>query len=289
MLVTIGNARLQVQISPLGAEMMRVTGSDGTEYLWDGNPAYWGNRATNLFPYVGRLTDKRYTVGGQSYSMDIHGFLRVSQTSPKDAGAQSISFELRENPETLKQYPFPFLMGVHYRLEESSLFITYSVANTGEKPMYFGLGGHPGFRVPLEPGLRFEDYALDFGGACRRVPLSADCFILEGQLPFELDGGRFLPLRHGLFDNDALILHCPGRRVTLASPRGKRFVTLSHPDMPWLGVWHRPKSDAPYVCLEPWVSLPSRKGVVEDLSTHPGLVRLMPGSRYENEWSLTFG
>ena len=28
--------------------------------------------------------------------------------------------------------------------------------------MYFGLGGHPGFNVPLEAGLSFEDYCLEF-------------------------------------------------------------------------------------------------------------------------------
>ena len=28
--------------------------------------------------------------------------------------------------------------------------------------MYFGVGGHPGFAVPLEKGLAFEDYCLQF-------------------------------------------------------------------------------------------------------------------------------
>ena len=44
--------------------------------------------------------------------------------------------------------------------------------------MYFALGGHPGINVPLEDGLRFEDYALDFGAcAPQRVEFTPDCFV----------------------------------------------------------------------------------------------------------------
>jgi galactose mutarotase-like enzyme len=52
----IRNERLTVVISALGAELQSIKDSDGTEYLWNGNRSYWGNRAPNLFPYIGRLT-----------------------------------------------------------------------------------------------------------------------------------------------------------------------------------------------------------------------------------------
>ena len=32
--------------------------------------------------------------------------------------------------------------------------------------MYFGIGGHPGFNIPMEEGLSFEDYELEFSRAC---------------------------------------------------------------------------------------------------------------------------
>ena len=44
---------------------MSITAADGTEYLWNGDPAYWTGRAPNLFPYVGRLTNDRYAYGGE--------------------------------------------------------------------------------------------------------------------------------------------------------------------------------------------------------------------------------
>ena len=51
-------------------------------------------------------------------------------------------------------------------------------------------------------------------------------------------------------------------------------------------IWHMPFTDAPYVCIEPWSALPSRKGRIEDLSEQPNLVHLPAGKRYENTWSI---
>ena len=47
---TIRSDGLTVTIDELGAQLMSITAGDGTEYLWSGGPAYWRNRAPNLFP-----------------------------------------------------------------------------------------------------------------------------------------------------------------------------------------------------------------------------------------------
>ena len=60
MIHTIKNSFLEVQVSEAGAELMSIT-AGGTDYLWNGDKAYWGGRAPNLFPYVGRLTGNQYT------------------------------------------------------------------------------------------------------------------------------------------------------------------------------------------------------------------------------------
>ena len=57
MLAHIENEFLQVTISDAGAELMSIRSADGTEYLWQGDAAYWSDRAPNIFPYVARLTD----------------------------------------------------------------------------------------------------------------------------------------------------------------------------------------------------------------------------------------
>lgn len=93
-------------------------------------------------------------------------------------------------------------------------------------------------------------------------------------------------LSHSLFDDDAIVLKGIPGRVTLRSRKGTHGVTLNAPDFPVFGFWHMPKTDASYVCLEPWTSLPSRQDVVEDLEKQPDLIRLEPKNVYKTTWSL---
>jgi galactose mutarotase-like enzyme len=76
------------------------------------------------------------------------------------------------------------------------------------------------------------------------------------------------------------------KSVLLASKGGKKGIRVTYPDMDYIGFWHKPKTDAPYVCIEPWSSLPSRKGIVEDLATKPDLIHLQVGTEYENQYVI---
>ena len=92
---------------------------------------------------------------------------------------------------------------------------------------------------------------------------------------------------HALFDDDAIVLSGMAREVTLESPSGKRAVTVSFPDMPYLGIWHWPRTDAPYVCIEPWRSLPARKGKIAVFEQQEDLVALDAGKTYTNTWTIS--
>ena len=221
--------------------------------------------------------------------MTRHGFARRAAFSVQAQGKDHITLHLEDTPESRKSYPFAFHFDVSYVLEGSTLVIVYATENMDGKVMFFGLGGHPGFRVPLEEGKAFSDYRLTFAQPCRpwQVLLSDNYMVSGHETPYELENGVDLPLRHELFDHDAIILKNFARSVTLSAGEGTRGITLSCPKMRYLGVWHQPKTDAPYVCLEPWVSLPSRDGVVEDLSQQFDLISLTPRQRYENRWTVT--
>lgn len=288
---TIENEFLRVAIDDVGAQLMSMTAADGTEYLWNGDSAYWGGRAPNLFPYVGRLTDDTYTVDGRNYKMNRHGFARHAQFGiPKDKQTPGqITLRIKSDEETKAVYPWDFSFSVKYRLEGSTLLITYRVKNRDSRDMYFGLGAHPGFRVPLEEGRSFTDYHLTFSHPCQpwRVEMSDTCMINGQETPYPLENSVTMPLHHDLFDRDAVILKNMDRTVTLSAGEGTKGLTLSIPRMRYLGVWHTPKTDAPFVCLEPWVSLPSRQDIVEDLSQQNDLVVLSPGEVYKNRWSIT--
>lgn len=286
MLHTIDNGHLRVTVSTAGAELMSILSADGTEYLWQGDAAYWSDRAPNIFPYVARLTQGCYTYQGKTYHMPIHGFAPTAQFTVTAAEADSITFTLESCPKFYEMYPFEFRFSIRYFLEACTLHAEMKVENLDGKPMYFGLGGHPGINVPLEEGLAFEDYLLEFPPcSLRRVEFTPACFITGRDDPFPLENNTY-PLHHDMFDDDAIVVKGVPGEVTLRSPKGKHAVTLIAPDLPVYGFWHMPKTDAPYICLEPWSSLPSRQDVIEDLETQPDLISLVSGGIYTTTWSL---
>ena len=162
----ISNGCVQAVVSDLGAELQSVK-KDGCEYLWNGDAAYWAERSPLLFPYVGRFTDGKYLLDGREYEMNIHGFARKLVYHVLYREEDMITFELRDSEETFKVYPYHFILQVSYELQDNEIVITYRVSNCTKETMYFGIGGHPGFQVPLEDGLEFSDYYLEFGGVSR--------------------------------------------------------------------------------------------------------------------------
>ncbi|MBR0333031.1 MAG: hypothetical protein IIX20_05900, partial [Alistipes sp.] len=93
-------------------------------------------------------------------------------------------------------------------------------------------------------------------------------------------------LHHDMFDEDAIILTDMPRQITLGSDKGSKKVIVTYPGMDYLGLWHMPHTDAPYICIEPWSSLPSRKGVIEALEKQENLISLGAGESYENCWAV---
>ena len=102
-----------------------------------------------------------------------------------------------------------------------------------------------------------------------------------------MEEDRIIPLRHSLFDQDAIVLKHMDKKVTIKSAKGKKNITVSYPDFPYLGIWHMPKMEASYVCIEPWSSLPSRDGIVEEISQQSDLIGLEAGKEYKTEWTIT--
>ena len=256
---------------------------------WQGDEKYWGDRALNLFPYIARLTEGKYTLDGQTYHMDIHGFVKTSVLVPEEQKADRITLKLTQNEETLAQYPFDFIYRIRYELDGNRLGIVFSVTNSNDRTMYFGIGGHPGFFVPLEKGLSFEDYYLQFDEEKTpvRVGISPTCFVDGNDKEYPLAEGGRICLAHSLFDDDAIVLREMSKAVTIQSDKGTKAVRVEYPQMNYLGIWHMPHTDAPYVCIEPWSSLPDATFVGRELSQKAGVRRLAPGQSEELSYLTT--
>ena len=285
---TIKNEFLTVEVSDFGAELQSIKTADGTEYLWQGNQEFWPDRAPNIFPYVARMTQGKYTADGKEYEMKIHGFVKYLTLLMEEKSEDSITFRLDSCDETKVQYPYDFTYRITYSLEGNTLVTKSSVENRGKTRMYFALGGHPGFNVPLEEGLGFEDYYLEFDRPSHPylVGFTEACFLNGCDRPYALEDEKRILLKHTLFNEDAVVLKHVAKQVRLASDKGTKSVTVTYPDFPYIGFWHRPKSEAPYVCIEPWSALPSRDGIVEELSQQADLTALDAGKKYETTWFI---
>ena len=287
-LITISNSVLTVTLDACGAVLHSIL-KDGAEYLWQGDAKYWARRDANLFPYVGRLTDGQYLLDGKTYPLTIHGFCIGTDFAVTERTASSVCFTLTDSEKTRSMYPFRFAFHVRYELQENRILKTCLVENRDIREMYFGIGSHPGFNVPLNGEGTFADWELDFAEPCQPVRIDMDPanYRLAGtESAYPLENGRVIPLTHALFDLDVVVLGSVSRTLSLRSAKSSRSVTVSFPDMPFVGLWHAPKTDAPYVCIEPWVSLPSHSAFVEDISRQAHLIHLPAGENYHNEITI---
>lgn len=291
MVHTIENDFLKISATEEGAELKSILPkSTGKEYLWQGDKKYWDGRAYNLFPVCGRLTDGKYTYKGTEYEMSSHGFIRSSVLECKHISDTEMLFSLISNTETKKQYPFDFVYTVGYKLNNSTLTTTYTVKNTGSTPMYFAFGGHPGFNVPLNENENFSDYYLEFSSVKPAQKLVFTPFFDTGKkAPYTLKDGVIIELSHKMFENDGTFLTDIDKTVTLKSKKSDYSVRVDFKDFVNLGLWHTRNSEAPFICIEPWNSVPAFDGVVDDIETKKQMVKLESGKSHSESFDITIG
>lgn len=283
------NDLYKVGVESLGAELQHFVKKDeNLELIWVADRAVWGAHAPNLFPIVGELPSQQYTYNGETYHMQRHGFARRSEFKLVEERREKLVFELASSEETLAQYPFKFRLLIAYRLEENTLSVTYQVTNTDHEKLYFSVGGHPGFNVPLYPNERYEDYYVEFEKeeTISRHLLN-DQGLLNGDTERVLEQTNILPLDHSLFDKDAVVLkRLNSGKVTLASRTNPRRIEIAFEGFPYFGIWAKP-GQAPYVCLEPWCGIASRVGGTSELQEKEGINELRPEQIFERTFTVT--
>lgn len=288
MIYKIFNDNISVEISDLGAELQSIK-YQNIKYLWQGDKTFWGGRAYNLFPICGRLTDGKYTYKGNTYEMNLHGFLRKSVLTATKISDSEIDFCMVANENSLAIYPFNFEYHILYKLIDTKIEMKIEVKNLDKKDMYFALGGHPGFNVPLVDD-NFEDYYLEFTKDSKPIGiyLTDTCYTTDDTYEIKELKGNSLPLTHNLFDRDAQFMQGITAPVVLKSNKHNHEITLDFPsDMQYVGIWHAPKTTAPYICIEPWTSLPAYDSVVDDLETKRDMFRLAENEVKSLTWSIS--
>lgn len=277
-IVTIASPELTAQINPFGAELWALRDADGRDLLWDGDPAFWSGRAPLLFPIICRLPEDRFVHDGRTFDLVKHGFARRRAFELVSQAPDRVSFRLAADAETRKAYPFDFVLEAEFALAGPELTMTVEALNRGQGPMPMAFGFHPAFRWPLPGSAAREAHVIEFAepetGPLRR--LGAEGLLDAAPRANPADGPR-LALRDELFVEDAMIFERPASRALRFGAAGGRGLSIAWAGLAHLAVWTKP--GAPYVCIEPWRSLPAEAQAPGPLAEMSDLAVLGPGER----------
>jgi galactose mutarotase-like enzyme len=280
LITTITNATLTAQIKHIGAELCSLKDSCNKEYIWNGNPLFWGKHSPVLFPIVGTLKNNSYQYNGIEYQMSRHGFAREMDFVLIDRKENSATFSLKSTDETLQKYPFDFELHLIYTLENNSLKIEYKVFNTNDKKMSFSIGAHPAFDLSGD----FENYSLLFE---KEEPvhyyLLEDGLISNSTNELTLDKNE-LQLNYTLFENDALVFKKITSKSITILENSKPFLKVSYSDFPDLGIWTPP--NAPFICIEPWFGYSDTVDQFGNIFEKEGVQILEANSTFHSVFSI---
>lgn len=290
-MLTLKNDYLTVKINPLGAEVSSVRDNEsGLEYMWQADAAYWGRHAPILFPIVGRLNQDHYTFQDHSYHLTQHGFARDRPFTVQDQTATRVVLQQTSDDRTRDVYPFDFTLTLTFELKDHELRTDLAVTNPAEDTLYFSIGAHPGFNVPLGGALAdFTDYQVTVSPkkTYQRIPLVGSSS--DSQHPVPLDLTQPLTLDHELFNHDAQILTLDNHETTvmLSTAADDHGVALTVA-APYLGIWSPYPKQAPFVCLEPWWGLADDVQASGQFTDKVGLQSFAGGQAFTAHYQVTY-
>lgn len=286
---TLKNEVLTVTVSDHGAELQSIRKGE-TEYLWQGDPAYWGRRSPVLFPIVGSVWEKRYRVDGKEYELGQHGFARDMDFTLVCASDTEVRYRLESDEETLKKYPFRFVLEIAYRLHGNSLDVIWEVVNPSDGELYFQIGAHPAFIYPdYDPEKRergFFVFDRKDGLECIRI-MEKGCVDALTKHPLVIPEDGRLPIERDTFDAIDTIMLQDSQigRVDMLRADGSPWLSLRF-DAPVVGIWSPPGKVAPFICIEPWYGRCDRAGYEGEYKDKDWMNHLAPGEKFSSVYTI---
>jgi galactose mutarotase-like enzyme len=280
LITTISNSKLIAKINSKGAELISLQNQNNKEFIWDGNPEYWGKHSPVLFPIVGTLKNNNYTFDKKTYHLSRHGFARDSDFEIVIRTESQVVFSLQSDSTTKSVYPFNFELQVSYSLLENELFIGYKIINNDKIEIPFSIGGHPAFALTE----KFEDYSLAFEQAENLVSYQLENDLLSDKtfvIPIEKNK---LPLTYSLFEKDALIFKKLNSKQISILENNRPILHFKFDDFPNFGIWT--KNNASFICLEPWLGYSDTFNCSGNITEKEGIQFLSSKKTFDCQFSI---
>lgn len=282
----LSNGKIKIEVADRGAELKSLI-CEGIEYIWYSNPQYWSYCSPFLFPVVGTLKDKKTILEGKEYSIRQHGIVRYRDFKYLGISGNKIGFEFTSDNESLESYPYKFQFNVNYYLEEYQVRAEIIIKNCDEKTMYFCLGGHPAFNIPMFKGDKFNDYRVVFSEEesfdSPKVMPNATLNFDEPVLKYR--NLKELELRKDIFSIDTIINPKVKSKSVLLVNKNNKGLKFSYPKFKTLAIW-TPFNDAPFVCIEPWIGYNDRHDTNGDFRTKDDVQKLSPQESFSCEFMI---
>lgn len=280
MITTISNSNLTAQIKHLGAELFSLQNNDAREYIWDGNPTFWGKHSPILFPIVGSLKNNSYCYKGIKYHLSRHGFAREMEFELIEKTNESATFSVASTKETKQVYPFEFELQICYILKDNVLNIDYKIINKNESILPFSIGAHPAFALPGN----FQEYSLEFEKPeILNYHLLDDGLVSDDSNDIHLDYNR-LALHYKWFENDALVLKKLASKSITILKNNTAFLKVNFNNFPNLGIWT--PENAPFLCIEPWFGYADTVKEYDDFTKKEGIQILQKNETFHSNYSI---
>lgn len=278
------------EIKSFGAELTSFKDSEGTEYLWQSDPAFWGGQSPILFPIVGSIRDKKAIVGGnKTCNMERHGLVRKSEFTLVSSTKDSATYSISSTPETKERFPYEYELQVSYTLRAKTLTVAFTIMNKDSEPMPYFVGGHPGFRAPLFEGEAFEDYVVEFE---RKEYANCPRALTSGLIDVEhrtliLNNSNTFPMDRTWFSYDCQIFdQLKSKSAKMYNPKTGRGVKLDFPDFDYIVVWSS-KNGGNFVAVEPWTGLCTCSDEDDIFEHKRGVKILAPGATDTLSYDIT--
>lgn len=274
-MITIKNEFLTANIKEEGAELKNLFTNE-REYIWQSNPQYWTGACPTLFPICGALKDNEFTFDGKTYSLQKHGFAKVSVFEVEKKSETSVTLLLKSSPETLASYPFEFEFRVIFTLEAKRLSIRYEVTNLSKETMFFSVGSHEGYATFGA----IEDYEVIFPQ--KETLYSHDLIgpLLHNSKTFMYRNNNVLNLKDTFFaEKDTYIFrNIKSKSVTLRKKDLSHELRVEFGGFDSLMLWKKPEAE--YLCIEAWNGAPDFATTDKNLRKKADIQTVEPNQVY---------
>lgn len=287
------NEQIKVTVADSGAELSSVYDkANETERLWDANPAVWNRHAPILFPFVGKVAGNEYRIGDKAYVMKTqHGFARDMEFACVEQTESSVTHCLAATEDTRKIYPYDFELFVTHRLDAENqrlLHVIWEIRNNGNEKMYYSIGGHPAFTVPVANNKERDAYYLEFPEHDKLDYISVNpangLAATDKTYTLGLKDG-FVQFFEGIYDT-LIFEYKDIQKVRIARPDKTPYVTMDCSQFPFLGIWA--KETGNFICLEPWIGRTDNDGFAGSLEEKYGIEVLEPGATRKVSHTIEF-